>query len=113
MPSLLYVEVIVSVLAPVPPAVYVEEQLAVVELTVASVHGVVPKVPGPLLAKVTVPVGVVAPLPEVSLTVAVQVAALLIAIEAGEHVSVVVVWRAPPITSAKVPKLVECTESPL
>jgi len=89
--SLLYEAVIVSVLAPVPPAVYVDEQLAVVELTVASVHGDVPNVPVPLLVQDTVPVGVVAPVLDVSFTVAVHVAALLIAIVEGVHETVVAV----------------------
>jgi len=81
----------VSVRAVVPPAVYVTEQLAVVLFTVASVQGDVVNVPVPLLANPTVPVGVVAPVLEVSFTVAVHVAALLIAIVDGVHDSVVVV----------------------
>jgi len=85
----------------VPPAVYVTWQLAVVELTVVSVQGDVVNVPVPLLAQDTVPVGVVAPVLDVSFTVAVHVAALLIAIVDGVHEMVVGVgWSPPTLTEA-------------
>ena len=48
------------------------------------------KVPVLLLVKVTVPVGVIAPVPEESATVAVQVDATLSRTLAGEHETVVV-----------------------
>jgi hypothetical protein len=51
------------------------------------------KVPVLLLVKVTVPVGVTAPVPEESATVAVQVEATLSKTLAGEHATVVVVER--------------------
>ena len=71
-------------------------QLAVVELTVVSVQGDVVNVPVPLLIHDTVPVGVVAPVLDVSFTVAVHVAALLIAIVEGVHEMVVGVGCSPP-----------------
>jgi hypothetical protein len=64
-------------------------QLALAAVPV-SVHVPV-KVPVELLAKVTVPVGVVAPVLFVSVTVAVQLVALLTRTVAGLHVTVVVV----------------------
>jgi hypothetical protein len=51
------------------------------------------KVPVLLLVKVTVPVGVTAPVPEESATVAVHVEATLSSTLAGEHATVVVVER--------------------
>jgi hypothetical protein len=51
------------------------------------------KVPVELLVKVTVPVGVTAPVPEESTTVAVQVDATLSRTLAGEQATVVVVAR--------------------
>jgi len=58
--------------------------------------------------KVTVPVGVVAPVVEVSVTVAVQFVAWLIATEEGVHATVVVVGCvATPTDRLKVPLLVE------
>ena len=50
-------------------------------------------VPVELVVKLTVPVGVIAPVPELSATVAVQVLALLSGTLAGEHATVVVVAR--------------------
>jgi len=50
-------------------------------------------VPVELVVKVTVPVGVIAPVPEESATVAVQLVATLSRTLAGEHVTVVVVVR--------------------
>ena len=51
------------------------------------------KVPVLLVAKVTLPVGVTAPAPEESATVAVQVVGVLSSTLAGEHDTVVVVVR--------------------
>ena len=69
------------------------------------------KVPVELVAKVTVPVGVIAPTPEESATVAVQVDATLSNTLAGEHATVVVVAR---LVEARVndPLLPEWTLSP-
>jgi hypothetical protein len=57
------------------------------------VHVVELKVPVLLVVKVTVPVGVTAPVPEASATVAVQVEATLSRTLAGEQATVVVVAR--------------------
>ena len=57
----------------------------------ARVQLVALKVPVALLEKVTVPVGVIAPVPAESATVAVQVDATLSRTLAGEHETVVVV----------------------
>ena len=51
------------------------------------------KVPVELVVKVTVPVGVVAPVPEESATVAVQLEAVLSRTLAGLHTTVVVLLR--------------------
>jgi len=110
-PSPLYWAVIVSVLAVVPPAVYVTEHVAVVVFRVANVQGDVAKVPVPLVDHVTVPVGVVAPVEDVSLTVAVHVAALLIAIVDGVHDTVVIVGWSPPTETVPLPLLVAWTLS--
>jgi hypothetical protein len=59
----------------------------------ARVQVVVLNVPVELVVKVTVPVGVMAPVPELSATVAVQVLALLSGTLAGEQATVVVVAR--------------------
>jgi hypothetical protein len=59
----------------------------------ARVQLVALKVPVELLVKVTVPVGVTAPVPEESTTVAVQVDATLSRTLAGEQATVVVVAR--------------------
>ncbi len=64
-------------------------QLADVAVGLPNVHGDPTKVPVPLLVKVTVPVGAVAPEGAVSVTVAVQVATWLIATLAGVHETVV------------------------
>ena len=61
------------------------------QLPLARVHVAVLKVPVELLVKVTVPVGVIAPVPDESATVAVQVDATLLLTVAGEHTTVVVV----------------------
>ena len=64
--------------------------------------------------KVTVPVGVVAPVVDVSVTVAVQLVAWLIATVEGVHATVVVVGCVTaPTDRLKVPLLVECPVSPL
>jgi hypothetical protein len=57
------------------------------------VHVVELNVPVELVVKVTVPVGVTAPVPELSATVAEQVLALLSGTLAGEQATVVVVAR--------------------
>jgi hypothetical protein len=68
-------------------------------------------VPVELVVKLTVPVGVMAPVPDESATVAVQVDATLSRTLAGEHDTVVVVDLLVE-ASVKVPLLPECTESP-
>ena len=70
----------------------------------ARVHVVELNVPVELVVKVTVPVGVTAPVPELSATVAVQVLALLSGTLAGEQATVVVVARFVE-ASVKVPLL--------
>jgi len=57
------------------------------------VQVVVENVPVLLVVNVTVPVGVTAPVPEASATVAVQVDAVFSATLAGEHETVVVLER--------------------
>jgi len=57
------------------------------------VHVVEVKVPVLLVVKVTVPVGVIPPVPEESATVAVQLVAVLSGTLAGEQATVVVVVR--------------------
>ena len=68
-------------------------------------------VPVLLVVNVTVPVGVTAPVPEESATVAVQVLRVLSRTLAGEHATVVVVALLVE-ASVKVPLLPECTLSP-
>ena len=77
----------------------------------ARVHVGELKVPVEFVVKLTVPVGVMAPAPDESATVAVQVDATLSNTLAGEHATVVVVAR---LVEARVndPLLPECTESP-
>ena len=78
-----------------------------------SVHDAALNVPAtPVLVNVTVPVGVVAPAPLVSATVAVHVDAWLIATVLGEHAIVVDVVRLLTVTAA-VPLLVAWTALPL
>jgi hypothetical protein len=77
----------------------------------ASVQLVVPKVPVLLLVKVTVPVGVIAPVPEESATVAVHVEAAPVLTDAGLHETVVVVERMVE-ASVNVPLLPLCTLLP-
>jgi len=75
----------------------------------ARVHAAVVGLNGPvpLLVKLTEPVGVVAPVAEVSVTVAVQVVAVLTVTEAGtQFTAVVVEWATGGVTvRAKVPWL--------
>jgi hypothetical protein len=59
----------------------------------ARVQVVEVKVPVLFVVKVTVPVGVTAPVPDASATVAVQLVAVLSRTLAGEHATVVVVAR--------------------
>ena len=68
------------------------------------------KVPVELLVKVTVPVGVIAPVPEESATVTLHVSATLSSTLA-EHDTVVVVARFVE-ARVNVPLLPPCTESP-
>jgi hypothetical protein len=68
-------------------------------------------VPVELVVKVTVPVGVIAPVPEESATVTVQVVATLSSTLAGEHATLVVVARLVD-ASVNVPLLPVWTESP-
>ena len=77
----------------------------------ARVQVVLLNVPVLLLENVTVPVGVTAPVPEASATVAVQVLAVLSRTLAGEHATVVEDARIVD-ASVNVPLLPECTESP-
>ena len=74
-------------------------------------HVVEVNVPVELVVNVTVPVGVIAPVPEASATVAVQLEAVLSKTLAGEHTTVVVVDL---IVEARVnePLLPVWTESP-
>jgi len=69
------------------------------------------KVPVELVVKETVPVGVTAPVPEASATVAVQVLAVLSRTLAGEQETVVVLVRIVD-ASVKLPLLPVWTESP-
>ncbi len=75
------------------------------------VHVVEVKVPVLLVVNVTVPVGVIAPVPEASATVAVQLVEVLSSTLAGLHAMVVVLAR---MVEANVnePLLPEWTESP-
>ena len=68
-------------------------------------------VPVELELKVTVPVGVIAPVPEESATVAVQLDGVLSNTLAGEHETVVVVERKVEAI-VNVPLLPVCTLSP-
>jgi hypothetical protein len=68
-------------------------------------------VPVELVVKVTVPVGVTAPVPEASVTVAVQVEATLSNTLAGLHATAVAEDLMVD-ASVKVPKLLVCVESP-
>jgi hypothetical protein len=77
----------------------------------AKVQLVALKVPVLLLVKVTVPVGVIAPVPDESATVAVQVDATLSSTLAGEHATDVVLDLIVE-ASVKVPLLPVWTESP-
>jgi len=68
-------------------------------------------VPVELLVKVTVPVGVIAPVPEESATVAVQLVETPVLTDDGLHETVVVVVRLVDAT-VNVPLLPVWTESP-
>jgi len=74
------------------------------QVPAARVHVVLLKVPVELLLKVTVPVGVIAPVPEESATVAVHVDAVLSRTLVGEHATIVVVVLSVE-ASVKVPLL--------
>ena len=63
------------------------------QLPLARVQVAELKVPVELVVKVTVPVGVMAPVPDESATVAVHVLGVLSRTLAGEHATVVVVVR--------------------
>jgi hypothetical protein len=69
------------------------------------------KVPVELVVKLTVPVGVMAPVPDESATVAVHVLGVLSRTLAGEHATVVVVVRRVE-ASVKLPLLPVWLESP-
>jgi hypothetical protein len=75
------------------------------------VHVVELNVPVELVVKVTVPVGVVPPVPEASLTVAMHVLAVLSSTLVGLHATVVVLERIVE-ASVNVPLLPVCTLSP-
>jgi len=69
------------------------------------------KVPVEFVVNVTVPVGVTAPVPEASATVAVQVAEVLSRTLVGEHVTAVLLERMVDV-SVKVPLLLLWVPSP-
>jgi len=76
-----------------------------------SVHVVLLNVPVELVVNVTVPVGVTAPVPEASVTVAVQVAATLSSTLAGLQ-ETAVADDLMVDANVNVPKLPVCVESP-
>jgi hypothetical protein len=86
---------------PTTVGVYVTLQLPEARVQVAEL-----KVPVELVVKVTVPVGVMAPVPDESATVAVHVLGVLSRTLAGEHATVVVVVRRVE-ASVKLPLLPE------
>ena len=98
--------------------VYDMLQLAVPVVVSARVHvGASVKVPVELVVNMTVPVGVVAPVVEVSVTVAAQVVATLSWTDEGLHETVVVVGcggggGVEVNSRVKVPELVAWVESP-
>jgi hypothetical protein len=75
--------------------VYVTWQLADVAFWLTSVHGELVNEPTPLLAEPAVPVGVVAPINAVSVTVTVHVVAWFSATDEGEQVIAVAVGSLP------------------
>ena len=75
--------------------VYVTWQVEDVAVWLTSVHGEPAKVPAPLVAKLTLPVGDVGPIVAVSLTVTEHVVVWFITTEDGEHEIVVVVESVP------------------
>ena len=72
-------------------------QLEDVIVWLTSVHGASVKDPGPVLPKLTLPVGELGPIVAVSFTNAVQVVAWFIATDDGEHETVVVVGSVPKV----------------
>ena len=85
---------------------YVTEQLAELAVGLPSVHGEPVKVPVPLLANETVPVGALVVPPEVSVTVAVHVVDCATTTVEGEQLTPVVVVRRVTVSEA-VPELAE------
>jgi len=81
------------------------------QVPAARVHVVELNVPVLLLVKVTVPVGVTAPVPEASVTVAVQVVSTPVLTDEGLHATLVALERIVE-ASVKVPLLPVWTESP-
>ena len=77
-----------------------------------TVQVVLLKVPGWLLANVTVPVGVVSPAPEISLTVAVQVVDIPCCRVLGPQLTLVEDDRLVVVT-VPAPLLVKCVLSPV
>ena len=84
---------------PTTVGVYVTLQVPALNVQLAALN-----VPVEFVVKVTVPVGVTAPVPDESATVAVQVDATLSSTLAGEHATVVVEARIVE-ASVKVPLL--------
>lgn len=76
-----------------------------------NVHILVEKLPIPLLLNATVPVGVIAPVVVVSVTVAVHVVGTLTATLVEEHETLVVVACRTLTASRKLPLLAECDVS--
>ena len=91
---------------PTTVGVYVTLHVPAARVQVAELN-----VPVELVVKLTVPVGVIAPAPEESETVAVHVEATLSGTLAGEHATVVVVARLVE-ARVNVPLLPEWTLSP-
>ena len=82
------------------------------QLPEVRVQVVALKVPVEFVVNDTVPIGVTAPVPEPSATVAVQVLGVLSSTPAGEHATVVVEMRLVD-EAVKVPLLPEWLASPL
>jgi hypothetical protein len=99
---------------PTTAGVYVTEQLADDRVTRASVQLAALNVPAPLDVKPTVPDGVVAPTPDVSITVAVQIVERLTGTLDGWQLTLVLVDRAPDELwlMLVLPLLGVCTASP-
>ena len=77
-----------------------------------KVQVVLLKLPVLLVENVTVPVGVIAPVPEVSATVAVQLVGVPVLTDEGEQVTVVVVALIVDVTVNAALVLPVCTLSP-